>query len=102
MPGDDAGLQRWLLEHYMEHQQFYRALLEQSPSVVSVNLPIQRMDDPKTWLAAHQMVSQSQWTGAGGGQSTDFGTLDWDDHAAIQDWMNIHREWHERLRDTLL
>jgi hypothetical protein len=101
MPGDNAGRERWLLEHYLEHQQFYRALLEETPSVASVNLPLQRMDDPQEWLTAHQQVSQSVWSGAGGGQSTDFGTLDWDDPTAVQDWMNVHQLWHEEMRETL-
>ncbi len=78
-PSDEQGKHRFLLEHYLEHMEFYRALLAQSPSVKTVNYPIQRMDDPQTWLAAHQEMTQSVWSGLGGGQTTDFGTLNWDD-----------------------
>lgn len=100
-PGDEQGKSRWLLDHYMEHQQFYRALLTQSVSITTVNYPIQRMEEPKNWLAAHQNMSQSVWSGLGGGQSTDFGTLDWDDPTQVQEWMKIHALWHQVVRDSL-
>lgn len=101
VPGDTAGMNRFLLAHYLEHQQFYRTLLAQTPSVVTTNLPLQRMDDAKGWLAAHQQVSQSVWTGIGGGQSTDFGRLDWADSQKVQDWLQIHGDWHKQVRDAL-
>lgn len=99
--GDEAGKGRWLLEHYLEHQQFYRALLAQSPSFASVNYPLQRMEDPTKWLGAHQEESQSVWTGIGGGQSTDFGTLNWSSPTEVQDWMNLHQLWHAQVRTSL-
>jgi hypothetical protein len=101
VPGDEQGMNRFLLEHYLEHQQFYKALLAETPPVVTVNLPIQRMDDPQEWLDAHQDVTQSVWTGLGGGQTTDFGRLDWDDHNMVQDWMQRHADWHRQVRDAL-
>ena len=94
-------MNRFLLEHYVEHQQFYKTLLAQTPSVVTVNLPIQRMEDPQDWLAAHQEVSQSVWSGLGGGQSTDFGRLDWKDPNKVQDWLQIHSDWHRSVRNAL-
>lgn len=100
-PGDMQGMQRWLLEHYLEHMQFYRTLLGQTPSVKTVSYPIQRMEDPRDWLAAHQKMSQSVWTGTGGGQSTDFGTLDWEDTNQVQDWLNVHQLWHKTVRGSL-
>ena len=94
-------MNRWLLEHYLEHMQFYRTLLEQTPSVTTINYPIQRMEDPKAWLGAHNKMSQSVWSGIGGGQSTDFGDLDWADPTKVQDWMEIHSQWHKQVRDSL-
>lgn len=94
-------MQRWLLEHYMEHMEFYRALLGHTPSVVSVNYPIERMEQPQDWLAAHQKMSQSVWSGLGGGQSSDFGELDWDDPLQVQDWMYEHHQWHRNVAATL-
>lgn len=99
--GDEAGKGRFLIEHYNEHQQFYKALLGQTPPVVTTNLPIQSMEDPQRWLAAHQSMSQSVWSGLGGGQSTDFGTLDWSSHSQVQDWFNLHLLWHKVVRDAL-
>lgn len=99
MVGDEPGKNRWLLEHYLEHQQFYKGLLD--ISVVTVNYPLQHMDNPQDWLGAHQEVSQSVWSGLGGGQSTDFSTLDWKSPAAVQDWMNLHQLWHKTVRDAL-
>jgi hypothetical protein len=100
-PGDYAGQQRWLLEHYLEHMEFYRALMEQTPPVITLNYPIQRMDEPTGWLGAHQKMSQSVWSALGGGQSTDFGDLDWSDANKVQDWMNSHQLWHKTVRDGL-
>lgn len=99
--GDEAGKNRFLLEHYIEHVKFYNALLAQTPSVVTVNYPIQTMDKPQDWLAAHQAMSQAVWSGIGGGQSTDFGTLDWTNAGQVQDWMNVHQLWHQQVRDSL-
>lgn len=99
--GDEGGKNRFLLEHYVEHEQFYKALLGQTPSVRTVNYPIQRMDSEKDWLAAHQKMSQSVWTGIGGGQSTDFESLDWKNPAQVQDWFNLHALWHKSVRDSL-
>lgn len=101
VPGDEQGKHRFLLEHYLEHMEFYRALLAQSPSVKTVNYPIQRMDDPQTWLAAHQEMTQSVWSGLGGGQTTDFGTLNWADETQVQDWMDLHNGWHAQVRNAL-
>jgi hypothetical protein len=99
LPGDEGGLNRFLLEHYVEHQQFYKALL--SLGVRTTNLPIQRIENWPDWLAAHQQVSQSVWTGLGGGQSTDFGTVRYDEPTAMQDWMQFHSLWHKAVRDSL-
>lgn len=101
IPGDEAGLNTWLLEHYLDHQQFYKALLGQTPSVRSVNYPIQRMDDPDGWLSAHQEMSQSIWSGLGGGQSEDFGKLDWKNPTEVQDWLYSHYLWHQNVRAQL-
>lgn len=94
-------MSRFLIDHYLEHMQFYKTLLGQTPSVVTQNFPIQRMEDPKAWLAAHQQMSQSVWTGIGGGQSTDLGSLDWADTNQVQDWLQLHNDWHKQVRDVL-
>lgn len=101
VPGDEGGLNRFLLEHYVEHQTFYKTLLGQTPSVRTVNYPIQRISSWPDWLAAHQNMSQSVWTGIGGGQSTDFGTLKYEDAGALQDWQELHARWHSQVRDAL-
>lgn len=101
IPGDEAGKNRWLLDHYLEHMQFYRTLLGQTPSVVTVNYPLQRMEEPRAWLDAHQKMSQSVWSGIGGGQSADFGDVDWENPQKVQDWMNIHGLWHQQVREAL-
>lgn len=98
---DEAGRGRFLIEHYVEHIQFYKALLAQNPSVITVNYPIQHMDDPKTWLGKHQEMSQAVWSGIGGGQSTDFGTLDFNDKNQVMDWFFLHNLWHQQVRASL-
>lgn len=96
---DEAGKGRFLIEHYIEHQNFYKSLLDQG--FVATNYPIQRMEDPQRWLAAHQEMSQSVWTGLGGGQSTDFGTLDWQSPSQVQDWFRLHLLWHQQVGQAL-
>lgn len=91
-------MNRFLLEHYVEHQMFYKLLLEQG--VTTVNYPIQSMHDWETWLGAHQEMSQSVWSGLGGGQSTDFSRLKYDDPGALQDWLQFHAGWHATVRET--
>lgn len=100
-PGDEKGLQRFLLEHYLEHQQFYKTLLGQSPSIPTANYPIQRLESWESWLGAHQEMSQSVWSALGGGQSTDFSRLKYDSAEAVQDWLNYHAQWHEVVRESL-
>lgn len=99
--GDEEGMQKFLLAHYVEHRQFTDKLLGQTPSFAAVDLPIQRIENWKDWLGAHQMMSQSVWTGIGGGQSTDFGTLDYESPTAVDDWQNIHQLWHAQVRSSL-
>ena len=99
LPGDEEGKQRWLVEHYLEHKQFGQALL--ALGFVPVDLPIQRMESPQDWTNAHQLVSQSQWTGAGGGQSIDLGRVDWEQPDQLLDWFNIHASWHFQMRTAL-
>lgn len=101
VPGDVIGLQRFLIEHYVEHRLFAATLLAQSPAIRTVDYPIQTMDSPRAWLAAHQQISQSVWTGLGGGQSTDFETVNWDDPIQVQDWQQLHAAWHQSVRDSL-
>lgn len=100
-PDDEAGKNRFLLEHYIEHRQFINTLLGATPPFVPVDLPIQRMESIKDWLAAHQEMSQSVWTGLGGGQTTDFGTVNWDSDSQRQDWFNLHQLWHQTVRSSL-
>lgn len=100
-PNDEAGKARWLLEHYVEHQSFVDALAGLAQPFLATSYPIQRMEDSERWLAAHQQMSQSVWTGLGGGQSTDFGRVEWDDPAALQDWFNYHALWHQNVREQL-
>ena len=101
MPGDPVGQDKWLLEHYLEHQMFYRELLAQTASIVTTNYPIQRMRDSKSWLAAHNEMSQSVWSGIGGGQSPDLGSVNWDDPKELQDWLEYHAAWHASVRESL-
>lgn len=101
IPGDQLGLQRFLLEHYVEHRIFADTLLGQSPSIITVDLPIQTMVDPTQWLTDHQRMSQSVWSAIGGGQSTDFERLDWEDSVAVEDWQLLHAAWHQSVRDSL-
>lgn len=106
VPGDEGGLNRFLLDHYLSHRAYVDALLAQTPSFAAVDLPIQRLTNWPDWLAAHQMMSQSAWTGAGGGQSTDFGSLKLGpdgqpDPGALQDWFIYHKLWHDDLNATL-
>jgi len=101
LPGDSLGLQRFLLEHYLEHRLFTDTLLGQTPPVLTVEYPIQQMEDPNRWLTDHQRMSQSVWAGIGGGQSTDFERLDWNDKVAVQDWQLLHAAWHQSVRDSL-
>ena len=101
LPGDELGLQRFLIEHYLEHRLFTATLLSESPPVQTVEYPIQTMFDPRDWLSEHQQMSQSVWTGIGGGQCTDFESLDWNDAAQVQDWQLLHAAWHQSVRDSL-
>lgn len=101
LPGDEGGLNRFLLEHYVEHMQFYKVLLDQATPVKTVNYPIQRMENWRDWLGAHQEMSQSVWTGLGGGQSADFGSVKYQDPTAMQDWMQRHAAWHAAVRQSL-
>ena len=89
------------LAHYLEHMLFYKTLLGQSPSVTTVNYPIQRMDDQESWLVAHNKMTQSVWTGLGGGQSQEFGKLDWKNNDEVQDWLYEHHAWHQNVRNAL-
>lgn len=98
---DQIGQGTWLVAHYLEHQQFYLALMTQTPAVITTNYPIQRMEDKKDWLAAHQEMSQSVWTALGGGQSQDFGSLNWESDSERSDWFNFHQLWHKTVRDSL-
>ncbi|HLZ34253.1 MAG TPA: hypothetical protein VKP13_09555, partial [Nitrospira sp.] len=82
--GDEKGLQSFLLEHYLEHRLMHDALL--ALGFEPVDYPLQNMDDPDQWLNAHQLVSQSIWTGTGGGQSVDLATLDWKSERQVDDW----------------
>lgn len=99
VPGDEGGMNRFLLEHYVEHQQFYKTLL--ATGVRTVNYPIQRLESWDDWLGAHQEMSQSVWSGLGGGQSTDFSRLKYTDPNAIQDWLQFHADWHATVRQSL-
>lgn len=101
VPGDERGLNRFLLEHYIEHRLFADTLLGQTPSVRTLDYPLQHMDRPRDWLGAHQKVSQSVWTGIGGGQTTDLESVNWDDPGALQDWQQIHLAWHQQVRSSL-
>lgn len=101
LPGDDAGLNRFLLDHYVSHRRYIGALAELATPFKAVDLPIQRLEKWPDWLAAHQQMSQSVWTGLGGGQGTDFGSLKYDDPAAMQDWMLYHYNWHKVVDEAL-
>lgn len=101
VPGDGAGMNRFLLDHYARHRLYIDALLEQTPPFRPVDLPIQRLEEWPGWLAAHQQMSQSVWTGLGGGQCTDFGSLKWEDPNALQDWFLYHKNWHAVVDDAL-
>lgn len=102
LPQDEAGWGQWLLEHAREHRRFTDALLGQTPSVATAEFPIETMgDDPQPWLGAHMEMSQSVWSGLGGGQSEDFRYVDWNDQKQIEQWFLNHDRWHATVRDAL-
>lgn len=98
---DEQGLNRFLLAHYIEHNTFYKTLMGQSPAVITSNYPIQTLEGWEQWLDAHQKMTQSVWSGLGGGQTVDFGTLKYDDEGALQDWQLRHSQWHATVRESL-
>lgn len=101
VPGDQAGLQCFLLEHYLEHRLFTDYFLGLATPIQTIEYPLQTMVSPQQWLADHQRVSQSQWTAAGGGESIDLERLNWDNPMQVQDWQLYHAAWHKSLRDSL-
>lgn len=102
-PGDEGGMNRFLFEHYLEHQQFASVLLAQTPPAQTTTLPIQKMDKGREqdWLLAHQQMTQSVWTGLGGGQSAEFSRVDWNDPDQLLNWMQDHAQWHAQVRELL-
>ena len=100
-PGDDAGLQRFLLEHYLEHRLFTDYFLGLPVPIKTLEYPLQTMVNPQQWLADHQMVSQSQWSAAGCGESVDLERVNWGEPRQVQDWQIYHAAWHASLRDSL-
>lgn len=101
MPLDDVGWGQWHLEHAREHRIFTDTLLGQTPSVATAEFPIETMDDPDPWLVAHMEMSQSVWSGIGGGQSLDLRTVDWKDESQLEQWLLVHDRWHAEVRDAL-
>src|SRR5438445_7152705 len=99
VPGDEHGKGRWLLEHYIEHRRFADALLAQTPSIVSLDYPIQRMENEQDWLAAHQKMTASVHNGLGGGAAPDFERLDFEDEGALKDWFVRHGLLHTSTRN---
>lgn len=100
-PGDMAGLQRFLLEHYLEHRLFTDYFLSLPTPIRTIEYPLQIMVTPQLWLADHQKVSQSQWTAAGGGESIDLERLNWDNPLQLRDWQEFHAAWHASMRNSL-
>lgn len=98
-PGDEQGQSRWLLDHYVEHTQFSDKLLEST--ITTSILPIQQMGNTRDWLNAHQRMSQSVWTGIGGGQMIDLERVDWSNPGMLQDWLERHARWHNEVRISL-
>ena len=101
MPQDDAGWGTWFLEHAREHRIFTDTLLGQAPPVASAEFPIETMGDTEPWLNAHQEMSQSVWSGAGGGESIDLRTVDWKDKNQVEQWLLTHDRWHASVREAL-
>lgn len=101
MPEDQAGWGQWHLEHAREHRIFTGTLLAQSPPVSTTEYPIETMDDPEPWLRAHMEMSQSVWSGIGGGQSPELRNVDWGNLEQLQDWLLEHDRWHSQVRTTL-
>lgn len=101
MPRDEIGWGQWHLAHAREHREFTDALLGQTPPVPSIEFPIERQGNVGDWLIAHQEMSQSVWSGAGGGQSQDFRTVDWTKDEEVNVWLLDHAKWHAQMRDAL-
>lgn len=101
MPRDEAGWGQWLLEHAREHRIFTDTLLGQTPAVATAEFPIETMADHDPWLVAHMEMSQSVWSGIGGGQSPDLRTVDWNNEHQVDQWMLAHDRWHSTVRTAL-
>lgn len=97
--GDEPGFNRWLIEHYMEHLQFQEGV--QALGYVLPSYPIQRMDDPVTWLDVHHKTHQAIWTAIGGGVSSDLATVDWANESQVYNWMDLHAQVHGDVRTSL-
>ena len=129
--GDERGLQRYLLEHYLDHMNMANCL--QVRGYQSTVFPIQRMEDARAWLAAHQRMSQSVWTQLGaafrwitsigttfpfttaeggifvwdagtaadGAQSIDLEHVDWENESDVNNWQLIHANWHRQVNGAL-
>lgn len=101
VPQDEAGWGQWFLTHAREHRLFTDTLLGQTPPVKTAEFPIETMADPKQWLEAHSEMSQSVWTGLGGGQSLELGQVNWNDPLQLEEWFLDHDRWHHLVREAL-
>jgi len=101
--GDEAGKQRWLLEHYAEHQIFNGAIQTTTISISAgiSEYPIQRMEDQEVWLLTHQRMHQALWSALGAGIGADLATLDWKKESQVYDWLNLHAQIHADIRGAL-
>lgn len=99
VPGDPKGMQVWALTHYLEHQIFYNTLLSQG--TVTINYPLQMIENMDEWLAWHDEEHQSVWKGVGGGQATDLQRVDWKNTNNLLDWFQIHAQVHYQIRQSL-
>ena len=100
---DDPGMQRWLLEHYVEHQNFNDALATTTVSITAAitDYPIQKMNDKQVWLVVHQRWHQAIWSALGAGIGADLASLDWNKADQVYSWLELHAQVHGDIRSAL-
>lgn len=103
LPHDPAGWGRYLLGHFLEHQQFVTISAGLTPPVSIPQYAIQQWsDEPRAvvfWLNSHYQIHQAlrALTGVSG---IDLSLLDFRDDSAFEVWQEDHSAEHGDLREV--
>ena len=100
-PDSEQDWKSWMLDHSLQHDIIYSALVSLQQSVIKFPLTDSREKNDKDWLNNHQLEHEAIYSALQLVSMPDLTSFDLDNPDNFEIWQELHQDVHNNINATL-